>query len=90
MSVVLAAGTSAALAPAIIAAAAGIVSTALLVWVALRAQSAKQLLEDIRQVVEKELDDPGRRAIASDMVKRALREVVGTDRRGRRWYDNDE
>lgn len=86
----LAAGTNPALLPAIIGAAASLVSAILLAVVAFRAQSAKQQLDEIRKVIEAELDDPGRRAIARDMVTRALREVLGSHAAGRRWYDSGD
>ena len=71
------------------AAVGSIISAFLLGVVALKAQSAKQQLDEIRKIIEDELDDPGRAAITRELVKRALREVLGDDR-GRRWYDNEE
>lgn len=89
-----ASGTSSATWPAVIAAAGSVVSALLLAWVAVRAQSARQQLEEIRRIfedaIEKATSDPARVALVNDRIKRALREVLGEDPRNRRWYDHEE
>lgn len=67
--------------PSLIAAASSLVSAALLGALAWRAQSAKQQLEEIAKLV----DDAGERTAKE--VKKALRDVIGTDPKKRRWYE---
>lgn len=71
----------------VIAAVAALLAAGITAFVALRAQSYKQLLQDIEDIVD---EGVGRTADAvRASVKRGVRDVLGHTGRGdsRRWYD---
>jgi hypothetical protein len=69
-----------ALAAAVIAAIASVINGAILAWVALRAQSARDQIEQIRRVVEDELkallDAKTRGLVIGEILKERVREVM--------------
>jgi hypothetical protein len=93
---------SPALVPAIIGAIASVVSTALLAWVAVRAQGAGQQLDRIAKLLDiyadqivREIKEHSEVVLDSGafqrVIKRGLREVLGEHHQHRRrWYDNDQ
>lgn len=80
---------------AIIAAIAAVVAAGIVAWAALRAQSYKQLLRDVHDVVcevlEKQLKASERGPVIANYVEERMRqifrEVLGEHPDRRRWYD---
>lgn len=67
--------------PAVIGAAGAVAAAAIAAFVAWREQSNKAMLRKIRHIVE----HSDERTL--EAFKQALREVVGSDARKRRWYE---
>lgn len=99
----LTASANPALIPAIIGAVGAVVAAVLLAVVAWRAQSAQeqlaaidklvcryvdQAIDEIKDELREVLDARSRGIIIGEIVKRALREVLGSEG-DRRWYDRD-
>jgi hypothetical protein len=84
---VLASSSPAVLISAVIGAIAALASALLLVWVALRAQSAEQQLEKIDRLLDKYSDVTVDRLARE--LHRTLRETLGSHPRQRRWYDSE-
>ena len=73
-------------------------------WVQLRSQSAEdqlaaidkltrvyadQIIDEIAKHIDEVLDARTRGIVIGEIVKKGLREILGADPRGRRWYDNN-